>query len=316
MDQVLAGCLSNRLRPQSLPAGLERGLETAGSRRPPNAGGQDTAIRAPFDGERPTRHRPLVARTIESAMARPRPGARRLDRSLGGSDRRSAPARSSGMPGPLSSTVSLTRAPRRDGRPDRAALGRVLAGVVEKDAEQAVEPLGRRGDHDASPAWRATVEVEVARLGDDAEPVDRLRREHAEVDRLGVRLACGGVEAGEPQQVLEQPAHPLRLRGRSARRRAIPRRVSLLREGEARLGLDHRQRRAQLVRGVGGELELALARRSIGVATRRPMATAPRKTTRAGSARSGLRETIVAARPRRPPSSGRRRRGRRRQSRP
>ena len=40
------------------------------------------------------------------------------------------------------------------------------------------------------------------------------------------------------------------------------------------------ERRAQLVRRVGGELELALAGALDGAATRRPTATAPRKTTR------------------------------------
>ena len=41
---------------------------------------------------------------------------------------------------------------------------------------------------------------------------------------------------------------------------AVPLGAAFLRQGEARVGLDDRQRRAQLVRRVGGELHLPLAR--------------------------------------------------------
>ena len=71
----------------------------------------------------------------------------------------------------------------------------------------------------------------------------------------------GGVEAGEPQQVVEQPAHALRLAVDPPEGRPVPGGVAILREREARVRLDDRERRPQLVRGVGGELELALAGR-------------------------------------------------------
>jgi len=65
-------------------------------------------MRAPPSGESPMCQRPPVERTIESPMARPRPApapSARWNRS--NSRGRSA----SGMPGPLSSTVRLTRLP-------------------------------------------------------------------------------------------------------------------------------------------------------------------------------------------------------------
>ena len=71
---------------------------------------QDTLISAPPSGESATCHFPPVERTIESPMARPRPvpgpwSAARWNRS------NSRGRSSAGIPGPLSSTVRLTRLP-------------------------------------------------------------------------------------------------------------------------------------------------------------------------------------------------------------
>ncbi len=100
----------------------------------------------------------------------------------------------------------------------------------------------------------------MALLGDDAEPIDRLGREHREIDRLGVRLAGGDIEAGQPQQVVEECAHPPAFAVDPPEGVAVPLAAAFLCQCETRMGLDHRQRRPQLVRRVGGELHLALAR--------------------------------------------------------
>ena len=100
----------------------------------------------------------------------------------------------------------------------------------------------------------------MAGLGDRPESVDGLGHHHREIDGLDVRRPLRRVEPGEPEQVLEHPPHPLRLVVDPVERRAVPADVAVLGEGEAGVGLDDRQRRSQLMRGVGGEVELALAR--------------------------------------------------------
>ena len=89
------------------------------------------------------------------------------------------------------------------------------------------------------------------------EPIGRLRREDAEVDRLSVGQAPGRIEPGEPQEVVDEPVHPLALAVDPPERAPVPLGLPIPAQGERRLRLDDRQRRAQLVDGVGGELELA-----------------------------------------------------------
>ncbi len=103
----------------------------------------------------------------------------------------------------------------------------------------------------------AQLEIEPPSLGDGPEPVDRLGGQDGEVDRLGVGRLLRRVEPGEPEEVLDQPAHPLVLDVDLAERGAVPLGVAVLGQGQARVRLDDRQRRPQLVRRVGGELELA-----------------------------------------------------------
>ena len=74
-----------------------------------------------------------------------------------------------------------------------------------------------------------------------------------------------GVGARQQQQVGDQPAHPLRGAQRRARRLAL---IAVQRFGEQlEVGEHARQRRAQLVRGVGDEVALAGERR-FGLAAR------------------------------------------------
>ena len=84
----------------------------------------------------------------------------------------------------------------------------------------------------------------AGRLDDDLGEIARLARDHAR-----------GVGARQQQQVGDQPAHALRGAQRRARRLAL---VAVQRFGEQlEVGEHARQRRAQLVRGVGHELALA-----------------------------------------------------------
>ncbi len=102
-------------------------------------------------------------------------------------------------------------------------------------------------------------EREVPRLGDRSEPVRGLGRQDADVHGLDTRRRSGGIEACQPQHVVEQSPHPLGLVVDPPERGAIPAGLTLLGDGEARVRLDDRQRGSQFVRGVGGEFELSLA---------------------------------------------------------
>ena len=235
-----------------------RGHPAAGAHQPSDARGQLTANRAPPASDVPTAHRPPVARTIASPIARPRPAP------LASEDVESARWNRSkmrsrscaGMPGPESSTTHR-RAPAlgRHRDVDGAALGRVLAGVVDEDADQAVDELGRGGDHDRR-RGRVHPERDAARLGDRGEPVRGLGDEDPEVHRVRRPRRLGGVEPCQPEHVLEQAPHPLRLAVDAPEGVAIPAGVALLREREGRVRLDHREWRAELVAGVGRELDL------------------------------------------------------------
>ncbi len=102
-------------------------------------------------------------------------------------------------------------------------------------------------------------------LADRAELAGRLDDDLCEVARLAWHDAAD-VGAREQQQVGDQPAHALRGAQRRARRFAL---VALQRFGEQlEVGEHARQRRAQLVRGVGDEAPLAREHR-LGLAARR-----------------------------------------------
>ncbi len=141
---------------------------------------------------------------------------RPCSRSRDGSGRRSAVARPPGCPGPASSTVSRTRPPSaadRDG--DRAPVRRVLAGVVEQDAEEAVEPVRRRGDHGVpSPAGRRAG-GRAGALGDDPRTDRRSGPRARQVDGLGVGRLARRVEPASQSRSSSEPAHPLALDDRS-----------------------------------------------------------------------------------------------------
>jgi hypothetical protein len=110
------------------------------------------------------------------------------------------------MPGPESSTVSRTRFPSApDGDVHSPILIRVFASVVEEDAEEAVQPFRWRSDHRGLPA-HADRQGKTAGFRHGREAIGRLPSEHLDVNRLSVRPAPGGVEAYQPEQILDETA--------------------------------------------------------------------------------------------------------------
>ena len=140
---------------------------------------------------------------------------RRSRRWPDGSGRRSASAPPSGMPGP--GVVDGQRDPRLVRRRRETVTappsGEYLQALSSRTPEQPVEPLGRHGDdhapgRDGAGPGSGRASRRRPRTGRPSGGED------AQVDRLGVGLALRRVEPRQPQQVLEEPPHPLRLDGR------------------------------------------------------------------------------------------------------
>ena len=145
----------------------------------------------------------------------------------------------------------LRRGVLGDADGDRRARGRVPAGVVEQVGQHLVQPLLVAGrDH------RLVGQVELPPVvrADDAGVAHGLEGQPGEVDLVAGQRSAR-VEAGEQQQVLDQAGHPGRLGlDLGHRERQL---LGVGRAGAAaQLGVpvDGRQRRAQLVGGVGDEL--------------------------------------------------------------
>ena len=139
---------------------------------------------------------------------------------------------------------------------------------------------------------------EAARLGDGREPVGGLGGQHPEVDRLDAGRRLGGIEPRQPQHVVEQPAHALRLAVDPLEGGRYQSAVALA--GERQAGVCASMTES----GVRSSCEASAVNsswrwraRSIGAATRRPMATAPRKTTssRIGAMRTSARMIVELA---------------------
>ena len=136
-----------------------------------------------------------------------------------------------------------------DRRPHLGARRGVADRVLDEVERQAVQLVARPVDEGA-----VGVDRELVAVGDDAELAGRLDEHLAEVGRRVRRLARG-VVAGQQQQVGDEPAHA----PRRAQRRVgglLLLAVEALGE-QLEVGEHARQRRAQLVRGVGDELALA-----------------------------------------------------------
>ncbi len=148
----------------------------------------------------------------------------------------------------------------RDRKADDPALGRILAGVVQQNADETVEPL-RRGSDDGIGfrGARPYLQGLAASLGHGAESVGRLGRQDLDVHRLRLGLPTSRIEAGQPEHVVDEAAGSSQLGVDAPEGRTVPDRIPFAGEGERRLGLDDRQGRPQLVRGIGGELDPALA---------------------------------------------------------
>ena len=85
---------------------------------------------------------------------------------------------------------------------------------------------------------------------------DRVLGHVAQVERPDVQLQPAGVGAGQQQQGLDQALHPARRLEAGGEGLAVLAGRAVARQGQLGVRVDHRQRRAQLVRGVGGEPRL------------------------------------------------------------
>jgi hypothetical protein len=132
----------------------------------------------------------------------------------------------------------------------------VAAGVVHEDTDAAVQPLDRHGD-EKGVSRGLDSEREGSPRGHRAKALLRRPGGCAQVDELGLGRLGLGVEAGEPEQILDDVAHTADLAADPLDSGAE---LSVVAgKGQARLRLHDRERGAQLVGGIGGEGELPLA---------------------------------------------------------
>ncbi len=133
---------------------------------------------------------------------------------------------------------------------DRGARRRVADGVLHEVQHEAVQLVASTLDHHV-----AGVDVQLVAVGDGAELARGLHEDVADVGGHLRRLTLG-VRAREQQEIGDEAAHPAARAQRGLRR--LPA-VAVERLGEQlEVGEDAGERRAQLVRGVGHELPLAL----------------------------------------------------------
>ena len=219
---------------------------------------QETVIRAPPRGESPTCQRPPVERTIESPMARPRPAPAGARAVLGDAVEAVEQAGAFGLgdagPAVLHGEADpVALGPDADA--DLAVGARVAARVVHQHAGQPVDPVRRRADQRGTGAH-----VRGDRGPDGAEPVGAGLGQRDQVHRLVAGGRRPGVEPGQPQHVVDQLAQPAALALDAGQRVPVLGRLARAGQGHVGFGPDHAERRAQLVRGVGGELQLAAPR--------------------------------------------------------
>ena len=129
----------------------------------------------------------------------------------------------------------------RDRDVDGAPVGGITACVVDQHARQAIDPLRGRGDQRLVGADRAG-EPDAPLVGDVPEARDRVRGDLPDVHRDRVGPARLGLEAGEPEQVLDDPAKTRALAGDALDGPPIGRRIPVLLERQRSLGFDNRQR--------------------------------------------------------------------------
>ena len=147
------------------------------------------------------------------------------------------------------------RVPVLDGRP-RAHVcprRRMPKGVLQQVEREAVQVIPDSGDD-----RRIGLDRELVIVRERAEFAGGLHQDVAEIGRA-VRLIALGVGSGEEQQVADEAAHPPRGAQRGLGGIGL---VALELLGEQlEVGEDARQRRAQLVRGVGDEFALSVEHR-------------------------------------------------------
>ena len=164
---------------------------------------------------------------------------------------------SGGIPGPLSSTAMLVRLPWADTTmrtvPPSPAYRQALS--TSTPASRSIQSGGAVTRGSASP-WRST---DNAMPREWATAPKRSAQPWAtadDVDELVARRGRLGVEAGQPQQVVDDASQPLALAVDPLDSVSVPGGVATGAERQRHLCLDDAEWRSKFVRCVGGEFEL------------------------------------------------------------
>ncbi len=166
-----------------------------------------------------------------------------------------------GIPAPSSSTTKRTQPPSSALRPRSRTSPLLGRGVVDRVADQVAQRLGETVAVGAAASPRGSGPSSKRRSASSVIPSHSSLHVGGQLDRLRAQEALGVVALGEQQQVVHQPADARHLGLHEGLHAAhLLRRRMLLGGQHLQLPADHRQRGAQLVRGVGDELPLARRR--------------------------------------------------------
>ena len=136
---------------------------------------------------------------------------------------------------------------------DGSAGRRVLAGVFEDDVEQTgqIEPVG----HDHGGAGGQVRGKANAGFAENLAPLAAgLGAQELRIDVLQTRVFGTGIDPRQEEKAVEQRRHLLRFRSNGEEGETVFMRGAVEAESEIGLGADEGNRRAQLMRGVGGEV--------------------------------------------------------------
>jgi hypothetical protein len=146
-------------------------------------------------------------------------------------------------------------APHHDA--DVATSTGIPAGVIDKYSGETIYPFGRSTDPGLVVPLSGNDDGDVVSPGDPAEPVGTSVGDGHQIDRLVTGRRWFRVEPGQPEQILDQSSQTIALATDPLESVAIAARVTWSTKDQTHLRFDHAERRAQLVRGIGGEFELA-----------------------------------------------------------
>jgi hypothetical protein len=135
------------------------------------------------------------------------------------------------------------------------SFGRVLGGILQKVGHDLGDRIRISGDHEIVLDLRRERQPLVFRQR--AQLPGQFAEHAAQVDRPALQVQPAGISAGQEEQSVHEPVHPIDLLFHIVQHTPVVAQGAGFTQGQVQAPLHHRQRRAQLVGGVCCEAALA-----------------------------------------------------------